>query len=294
MWTPNMGSKPVVTMLAHPSAQVTDIAVSRCGRYLATAGKDSKFKIFDIRNTYQSIHTYFSPGPANTLAFSDTGLLALGFANEVHLWKQPYLSDKQKAPYMKHRVNVNQQRPQVTRVRFIPYEDVLGVSHDLGYSSIVVPGAGEATFDAFEANPYQTSKQRQEHEVQSLLQKLQPESISLQVETIGRIDNASEDVKKKEAKEQMEQAIDKQKKKDKKKNKARGKGKIGREMENKTHVLHEQMREKNKLLYKREYERNKKEQDTLGDDLEFLTKIEDKFDPIEAALKSGNKRKRMD
>jgi U3 small nucleolar RNA-associated protein 7 len=43
-------------------------------------------------------------------------------------------------------------------VRFIPYEDVLGIGHDLGYSSIVVPGAGEATFDAFEANPFATSR----------------------------------------------------------------------------------------------------------------------------------------
>lgn len=78
-----MGSKPVVTMLAHPSAPVTTLATSKCGRYLATAGKDSKFKVFDIRNTYQSIHTYFSPSPAHTLSFSDTGLLALGFGNEV-------------------------------------------------------------------------------------------------------------------------------------------------------------------------------------------------------------------
>ena len=83
MWTPNMGSKPVVTMLAHPSSPVTALATSRCGRYLATAGKDSKFKIFDIRNTYQSIHTYFSPSSANTVAFSDTDLLAVGFGNEV-------------------------------------------------------------------------------------------------------------------------------------------------------------------------------------------------------------------
>lgn len=57
----------------------------------------------------------------------------------------------------------------------------------------------------------------------------------------------------------MDQAIEKMKKKEKKKNKARGKGKIGREMENKIHKFHEQTREKNKLLYKREYERNKKE-----------------------------------
>ncbi len=57
----------------------------------------------------------------------------------------------------------------------------------------------------------------------------------------------------------MEQQIEKMRKKDKKKNKMRGKGKIGREMENKTHFIHEAIREKNKLLYKKEYETNKKE-----------------------------------
>ena len=54
---------------------------------------------------------------------------------------------------MKHRVG-----KQVQRVKFIPYEDVMGISHDQGYSSIVIPGAGEANFDAFEANPFETTK----------------------------------------------------------------------------------------------------------------------------------------
>ena len=102
MWTPNMGSKPVVTMLAHPSAPVMALATSRCGRYLATSGKDSKFKVFDIRNTYQSLNTFFSPTPASSLAFSDTGLLSLALSNEVHIWKGSYHGDKPKAPYMKH------------------------------------------------------------------------------------------------------------------------------------------------------------------------------------------------
>lgn len=46
-------------------------------------------------------------------------------------------------------------------------------------------------------------------------------------------------------------------KKDKKKNKMRGKGKIGREMGNKVNQIHEAVREKNKLLYKKEYEKQK-------------------------------------
>lgn len=90
-------------------------------------------------------------------------------------------------------------------------------------------------------------------EVHGLLEKLQPDTISLKVDQIGMIDNASNEVKTKEQKELMEQAIEKMRKKDKKKNKMRGKGKIGREMENRTHKQHETIRDKNKLLYKREY-----------------------------------------
>lgn len=80
------------------------------------------------------------------------------------------------------------------------------------------------------------------------------------------------------------------KKKDKKKNKMRGKGKIGREMENKVHHQQEVIREKNKLQYKREYEKAKKEEETMGNDIEFLGKITDKFDPLQSYLVSETKR----
>ena len=74
----------------------------------------------------------------------------------------------------------------------------------------------------------------------------------------------------------------------------RGKGKVGREMENKTHQMHEQMREKNKLLYKREYERHKQEATVMEDDIGFLDKIGENFDPMEAYFKSANKRQKTE
>lgn len=194
MWTPNTGSKPVVRVLAHPASSVTAMAVSGCGKYMVSTGKDARFKVWDIRNSYQSIYDYFTPMPVESAAFSDTGLVGLGMGNQVQVWKNT-ANEKQKAPYMKHSLP---NKSQVCRVKFIPYEDVLAVSHDLGYSSIVVPGSGEPNFDAFEANPFETKKQRREAEVHNLLQKLQPDTISLKVNTIGLIDTASKEVKEKE------------------------------------------------------------------------------------------------
>jgi len=66
------------------------------------------------------------------------------------VWKNTGL-EKQKAPYMKHKVSGGP----VSALGFLPFEDVLGIGHESGYSSIVIPGAGEANFDAFEANPFE-------------------------------------------------------------------------------------------------------------------------------------------
>ena len=65
-------------------------------------------------------------------------------------------------------------------------------------------------------------------------------------------------------------------------------------MENKTHQLHESMREKNKLLYKREYERSKAEGEIMNADIEFLGKISAKFEPSEEVKKGANKRMKYD
>jgi len=153
MWTPNMGSRPVVKLLAHPSAPITSLSVSRDGHYLATTGKDSRLKIWDIRSSYKCLYDYFTPAPADTSDFSDTGLLGVSIGRQVQVWKNS-TKEKQQAPYMKHKAISN-----VRSLKFIPFEDVCAVGHDTGYQQIVVPGSGEANFDAFEANPFASTKQ---------------------------------------------------------------------------------------------------------------------------------------
>ena len=89
----------------------------------------------------------------------------------------------------------------ISSLRFCPYDDILGTGHSTGFSSIIIPGAGEPNFDAREANPFQTSKQRRETEVRSLLDKIQPEMIALDPDFVGNVDRRSKDVRRKEIEE---------------------------------------------------------------------------------------------
>lgn len=107
----------------------------------------------------------------------------------------------------------------------------MGISHAEGYASIVVPGAGLANFDTYEANPFESGSQRKEKLIHGLLEKLDPNTISIKVNTIGDIDGASKEVIEKEKREFEEQEIANMKKKEKKaKKKARGRSKIGNKM----------------------------------------------------------------
>jgi U3 small nucleolar RNA-associated protein 7 len=170
LWAPTM-SQPLVKMLCH-QGPVQAIAIDRGGYYMATAGLDGQMKVWDIR-TYQPVHQYFTPTPATHLSISQLGMLAVGFGPQVHIWKDA-LKTKAQSPYMVHR----QPSSVLQGVKFCPYEDVLGIGHSKGYSSLVVPGSGEPNYDALEANPFQTKKQRKTAEVHSLLDKVKSVEIS--------------------------------------------------------------------------------------------------------------------
>lgn len=197
LWSPN-STTPLVNMLAH-RGPVRSIAIDREGRYMVSGGQDLKMAVYDIR-MYREVNNYFLRHPSSSIAISDRGLTGVGWGTQTSIWKGLFDKaksdqEKVKAPYMawgamgKH----------IERVRWCPFEDVLGIAHEQGFSSIIVPGAGEPNFDALELNPYENTKQRQETEVKALLNKLQPEMITLNPDFVGNIDLASAAERKREA-----------------------------------------------------------------------------------------------
>jgi len=219
MWSPSC-NKPLVKMFCH-GAPVKAITVDRQGHHLVTGGLDGKVSIWDIR-TYKKLHSYHSPRPPMSLDLSQRGLLAVSSGYQVQIWKDA-LTSKQTSPYMRH----GRPGDELASVRFRPFEDVLALGHTSGVQTIIVPGAGAANYDAFEANPFENSRQRRETEVHSLLEKIQPEMIVLEPNMIGGVDTADLETIQKEREEEM---AAKDTKPEKQRNKQRGKGKIGRKI----------------------------------------------------------------
>ncbi|KAL8967548.1 MAG: hypothetical protein Q9183_002869 [Haloplaca sp. 2 TL-2023] len=196
LWSPN-STTPLVKLLTH-RGPVRSVAVDRSGRYMVSTGADLKMSVWDIRQ-FREVNNYFVRQPGSSVAISDRDLTAVGWGTQVSVWKGLFdraVEDqiKVQSPYM----SWGGEGKRIERVRWCPFEDVLGISHDKGFSSIIVPGAGEPNFDALELNPYETTKQRQESEVKMLLNKLQPEMISLNPEYVGRLDLASAERRKQE------------------------------------------------------------------------------------------------
>lgn len=196
LWSPN-SSEPLVKLLAH-KGPVRSVAMDREGRYMVSTGQDQRMAIWDIR-MFKEVNNYYTRQPAQSVDISDSGLTAVGWGTSTTIWKGLFdknkpVQEKVQSPYMAW----GGEGKRIERVRWCPFEDVLGLGHDEGFSSIIVPGAGEANFDALEVNPYETAKQRQESEVKGLLNKLQPEMIALDPNFIGQLDLRSDKQRKAE------------------------------------------------------------------------------------------------
>merc|ERR1711939_376504 len=197
LWSPN-STTPLVKIQSN-AGPVRSIAIDRSGHYMLSGGQDLRLKLWDIR-ALKEVHSYTTRQPATCIDISDRGLAAIGNGTGVTIWKDLFTSStssdpsKIQSPYL----NWGYDGQRIERVRFCPFDDVLGISHAQGFSSIIVPGAGEANYDALEVNPYETRKQRQEAEVKSLLTKLQPGTIALDPNFIGTLDTRSAEQRRRE------------------------------------------------------------------------------------------------
>ncbi|KAF4070619.1 hypothetical protein AMELA_G00287540 [Ameiurus melas] len=190
LWSPNQ-KEPLVKMLCHRGA-VRSLTVDKTGMYMVTSGLDRRLKVYDIR-AFKPLHKYFLPAGASCLSLSQKGLLSAATGDVVQVYRDVWGGGPVSKPYMAHRV-----RGSVWGLGFCPFEDVLGIGHGEGFTSMIVPGAGEPNFDALDVNPYRSRKQRQEWEVKALLEKVQPELIGLDPGLLGKVDQATFEQKHKE------------------------------------------------------------------------------------------------
>ncbi|KAJ8502892.1 hypothetical protein ONZ45_g11342 [Pleurotus djamor] len=188
LWTPNL-PHPAVQLLAH-MGPVMSVAVdpSQGGRYMATAGQDSIVKVWDCRNWKGAVREWSSRGGPAELDWSQRGFLATASGGTVNVYSSPSIhtpfTPRTSPPlYITHPIT---SRP-LTSVRFAPFQDILTVGHNSGVSSILVPGSGEPNFDSTEADPFENKKARREREVKNLLDKIQPDMISLDPDFVGSL-----------------------------------------------------------------------------------------------------------
>lgn len=195
LWTPSM-PQPLVKLLSG-RGPINDLAIDRSGRYMVTVDMGKSMKIWDIRN-FRELHTVENlPTPGMNVTISDTGVIALGRGPHLTLWKDALREGKaskpcfgsmggqknRNTPYMGHLFGGNK----VNNLKFVPFEDMLSVGHESGITNLIIPGAGEANYDALEINPYETAKQRQEQEVRTLLNKLPSDTITLDPTVLGTV-----------------------------------------------------------------------------------------------------------
>lgn len=225
LWSPNSAT-PLVKLLPH-HGPVRNLAIDKSGTYMVSTSQDRRMSVWDIR-MFKEVHSHQLRVPGQALSISDRNLTAVGYGTQMNIYKSDLFSANKDdianptMPYM----SWGGEGLNIGRVRFCPFEDVLGIGHDKGFSSIIVPGSGEPNPDTLESgtNPFETSKQRRETEVHALLEKLQPDMIALNPNFIGQIDLASDEQRKREYKaargEKEEDKIEKLKKRGRGRNSA--------------------------------------------------------------------------
>jgi U3 small nucleolar RNA-associated protein 7 len=172
------------------------------GESLASRAPASSATYGGLTRAFGLVHDYFTARPASSLDVSQRGMLACSFGPHVQVWKDA-LVHKAAAPYLRHMVPGQE----VYSVRFRPFEDVLGLGHTGGAQTLLVPGAGEPHTDTRAGlDPHESLRMRRDRDVREALDKLLPETIALNPDSIGGVDRAPADVLLEERRADAEEA----------------------------------------------------------------------------------------
>ena len=128
-------------------------------------------------------------GQISGIDVSQRDCLAVGTGQRVLIYENVITNGIRK-PYLNHFVGGD-----IRQVEFCAHEDVLGIGHSKGFSSIIVPGSGDPDMAGLMHNPFESKNQRREREVRMLLDKLQPEMICLDPSELNRVKRQKEVVK---------------------------------------------------------------------------------------------------
>lgn len=170
LWSPN-SKEYLMKVLCHKNT-VSNIEIDRSGNYMITTGLDNRINVWDLRNTYTGLNSLRSGFNVQVSSLSQKDMLAVGFGDKVHIWKDFINSND--VLYMRHRT----MGKIVSSLDFCNYEDILCVGHSEGISNIIIPGSGDPVYDSYEDSPFMSRKMRSEKEVRDLLQKIPYELIS--------------------------------------------------------------------------------------------------------------------
>ncbi|GAA5866695.1 hypothetical protein JCM1840_002432 [Sporobolomyces johnsonii] len=187
LWSPSV-STAQVKLLAH-SSPVSSIAVdpSSLGTRMVTTGIDGSVKIWDTRK-WAVLNEYHFKKTPKTTGWSQKGLLGVGWGNHISVFndltKPSHSARLPPPPYLTHTFPSTP----VHSLKFCPFDDILGVGHARGFTSLLVPGAGEPNFDSLEADPFEGKRRRREREVHQLLDKLPMDLITLDQDVLGKVD----------------------------------------------------------------------------------------------------------
>jgi U3 small nucleolar RNA-associated protein 7 len=180
LWSPAQ-NKYLVKMHCHKGASVQCMAIDQYS--MVTGGADRMVHLWDLRKFDKTVHSTKCSSIPTSIDVSAKNMLAVGFGAHISIYKSV---QEMETPYLHH--CIPKSNP-ITTIRYRPFEDICGIGHARGVSTMLVPGCGEPQIDSSEynTNPYQDSKQRREEEVRALLDKLSPGMISLDPNQIGGI-----------------------------------------------------------------------------------------------------------